>query len=167
MGSAAHSNRNEARVTSSSRSVPARVGLATFAVLLPVCAFAELGGTVRTIEQDRIRMQATVNVRQARRYAVHELTSESGSTVREFVAPDGNIFAVAWEGPFHPDYRQLLGRYFDRLPQSTEVRRARRAPITIDTSAFVFQSFGHFRALAGRAYLPGMVPPGVAMEEIR
>jgi hypothetical protein len=143
------------------------IGMASFAVLLPVRASAELGGTARSIEQDRAKMQASVATRQTQRYAVHELTTGSGSKVREFASPDGSVFAVAWEGPFHPDYQQLLGRYFDQLKRSPQGRRTRRAPLTIDTSAFVFQSFGHFRGLAGRAYVPGMVPAGVGVEEIR
>jgi hypothetical protein len=86
--------------------------------------------------------------------------------------PAGRVFsptwnAVAWQGPFHPDYQKLLGTYFDQLQRATELRRARRAPLTIETPDFVFQSFGHSRALAGRAYIPRMLPAGVGVEEIR
>jgi hypothetical protein len=159
---------NEAMLMVSRRSRRlACVAATSFAMLVPAGASAELGGTAGSIERDRARMQALIAVRQTPRYAVYEMTSESGSTVREFVGTDGAIFAVAWEGPFHPDYQQLLGAYFDRLRPSPDVRRARHAPVLIDTPDFVFQSLGHFRALAGRAYVPRMLPAGVPVEEIR
>ena len=145
--------------------------VAVFAAMLPTRAFAELGGDVKSVERDRVKMKAALTVKPTERYTIHEMTSNTGSTVREFATPDGKIFAVAWQGPFHPDYQQLLGPYFAQLQQATEQsaqqRHARRAPVMIETQGFVFQSFGHFRALAGRAYLAQMVPSGVSLEEIR
>ena len=142
--------------------------IASFAALLPVRAFAELGGDLNSVERDRARMNASIAVRPMGRYTVHEMTAESGSTVREFATPEGKIFAVAWQGPFHPDYQQLLGSYFAQLQQAAaEQRRTRRAPVTIETPGFVFQSFGHFRDLVGRAYIPQMLPAGVGSEDIR
>ena len=142
--------------------------IVSFATMLPARAFAELGGNLNSVERDRVRMNASITVRPMGQYTVHEMTSESGSTLREFASPDGKIFAVAWQGPFHPDYQQVLGAYFAQLQQATgQPRRARRAPVMIETPGFVFESFGHFRDLAGRAYLPQMLPAGVAVEDIR
>jgi hypothetical protein len=136
--------------------------------MLPGRALAELGGDLRSVERDRARMNASVTVTPMGRYTVHEMRSDSGSTVREFATPEGKVFAVAWQGPFHPDYQQLLGSYFAGLQQATaEQRRPRRAPLTIETAGFVFQSFGHFRAIAGRAYVPQALPAGIGMEDIR
>ncbi len=140
---------------------------ASVAMLVPVRASAELGGTIKSVEQDRAKMHAAVAVRQAERYRVYEMTSDSGLTVREFVDAGGTVFAVAWQGPFHPDYQQLLGTYFDQLRRATQARRPRHAPLLIETPDFVFQSLGHPRALAGRAYIPRMLPAGVGVEEIR
>ncbi len=140
----------------------------SFATMLPAPAHAALGGDLNSVERDRVRMKASITVRPMGRYTVHEMVSDSGATVREFANPDGKIFAVAWQGPFHPDYQQLLGSHFAELQQATGERRlTRRAPVTIETPGFVFQSFGHFRALAGRAYLPQLVPAGVGVEEIQ
>ncbi len=142
--------------------------IVSFATMIPARALAELGGDLNSVERDRARMKASVAVRPMGPYTIHEMTSDSGSTVREFATPEGKIFAVAWQGPFHPDYQQLLGLYFAQLQQATGQRRlTRRAPVMIETPGFVFQSFGHFRDLAGRAYVPQMLPPGVAVEEIR
>jgi Protein of unknown function (DUF2844) len=135
--------------------------------LVPVRAFAELGGDLNSVVRDGVRMKAAIAVRPMGRYTIHEMKADSGATVREFAAPDGKIFAVAWQGPFPPDYQQLLGPYFAQLQQATgQQRRTRRAPVMIETPGFVFQSYGHFRALAGRAYVPQMVPAGVGVEDI-
>ena len=145
--------------------------LAALAAMLPVRAFAELGGDLTSVARDRAKMKAAITVKPMQGYTIHEMRSGSGSTVREFATPEGKIFAVAWQGPFQPDYRQLLGPYFDQLQQATkeaaQQRRARRAPVMIETPGFVFQSLGHVRALAGRAYLPQMLPSGVSVEEIK
>ncbi len=141
--------------------------VAAFAALLPARAFAGLGGDITSVARDGAKMRAAIIVRQAERYAIHEMKSESGATVREFTTPEGKVFAVAWEGPSHPDYQQILGPYFAKLQQATGQRRARRAPLLIETPEFVFQSLGHFRALAGRAYLPQLMPADVSAEEVR
>ena len=93
--------------------------IASFAMMLPARAFAELGGDLSSVERDRVRMNASIAVRPMGRYTVHEMTSDSGSTVREFATSEGKIFAVAWQGPFHPDYQQLLGPYFGQVQQGT------------------------------------------------
>jgi hypothetical protein len=146
--------------------------VAAFAAMFPAHAFAELGGDLKSVQRDRAKMKAALTVRQMAGYSIHEMTSGSGSTVREFATPEGKIFAVAWQGSFPPDYKQVLGPYFDQLQQfaqqqATQQRRARRAPVMIETPTFVFQSFGHVRALAGRAYLPQMLPAGVGVEQIQ
>ncbi len=142
-----------------------------FTAVLPARAVAELGGDVKSVERDRAKMKAAITVRPTDRYTIHEMTTGPASTVREFATPDGKVFAIAWQGPFHPDYQQLLGPYFDQLRQAMQQaagqRRARRAPVMIDTPGFVFQSLGHFRGLAGRAYVPQMLPSAVKVEEIR
>jgi hypothetical protein len=136
-------------------------------VLLPAGARADLGGDARSVERDRAKMKASLVVRPMGRYAVHEMTSASGTRVREFATPEGRIFAVAWQGPFHPDYQQLLGSYFPRLQQATGQRRARRAPVVIEAPGFVFQLTGHLRGLAGRAWVPELLPAGVGVEDIQ
>ncbi len=141
--------------------------LALIATFLPARAFAELGGDLRSVERDRAKMMATVTVRPMGRYTVHEMTSDTGTTVREYATPEGKIFAVAWQGPFHPDFQQLLGPYFPQLQQAAAGRRTRRAPVVVETPGFVFVTFGHFRDLAGRAYVPQMVPAGVGVEDIQ
>jgi hypothetical protein len=138
------------------------------AISIAARADAELGGDLRSVERDRARMNAAVSsVHPMGRYTVHEMTADSGATVREFATSDGRIFAVAWRGPVHPDYRQLLGAYFPRLQQAARPRQARRAPVIIDTPEFFFEVAGHVGDMAGRACIPQMVPSGVGAEDIK
>ncbi len=141
--------------------------VASLAVLLPARAFAQLGGDAQSIERVRVQLKASVTVTPMGRYAIHEMKAESGATLREFASPEGRIFGVAWDGPFHPDYQQVLGPYFAQLQQAMQERRARREPVTIRTPDFVFQTYGHLHALGGRAFLPQMLPVGVTPEEVQ
>ncbi len=141
--------------------------VASSATMLPTRAFAALGGDLGSVERDRAKMAAAITVRQMGLFSVHEMTSDTGTTVREFATPQGKVFAVTWQGPFHPDYQQILGTYFAQLQQATAQRRTRRAPVLIETPGFVFQSYGHFRDLSGRAYDPQLVPAGVGVEDIK
>jgi hypothetical protein len=80
------------------------------------------------------------------------------------------VFAVAWDGPWLPDLRQVLGDQFDRYQaamQSRQRARTGRGAVVIDEQGLVVQMSGHPRAFTGRAYLPGLLPAGVQLESIR
>jgi hypothetical protein len=134
-------------------------------------AFASLGGDVRSIDDDRVRMQGALR-QIARRdaFTLHELQTATGVVVREFATSSGTVYAVAWQGPVFPDMRQLLGPYFDRYQQeAARLAQSRRGhgPLTIDLGDVVVQTGGHARAFSGRAYVPRLLPAGVAVESIR
>ena len=57
-------------------------------------------------------------------YTVHEMQSSSGTAVREYVSSTGTVFAVAWQGPWLPDLRQLLGPYFDDYQRALQTASA-------------------------------------------
>jgi hypothetical protein len=91
-------------------------------------------------------------------------------TVREFVSSAGKVFAVAWQGPIHPDLQQLLGTYYEQYTQAVQAQRATRkgrGPLLIQEPGLVVQVSGHMRAFVGRAYVPQMMPAGVKVEDIR
>jgi len=136
-----------------------------FAFTLP--AHAALGESEATVEADRNQMRGTLNVSRTYRYSVHEMVLPSGTTVREYVSPAGVVFGVAWEGPFMPDLRQLLGSYYEQYGAAVKARHAGRAPLVIDEPRLVVRSSGHMRAFAGQAFLPGIVPQGVGVEELK
>ena len=58
-------------------------------------------------------------------YTVQELRSDS-VTLREYVAPTGVIFAIAWNGLIHPDLTPLLGSYAGEY--RTALRHSRENP---------------------------------------
>ena len=136
----------------------------------PGRATAELGGTVTSVNDDRVRLQgALVRINQVGPYYLHEIRTAAGTTVREFVS-GGTVFGVAWEGPWQPNLRPLLGPYFDRYSQALQSsRRDRRGrgPVHIRDGDLVVEMRGHPRAFSGRAYLMPLVPQGVDVGTIK
>ena len=135
-------------------------------ILLTNSAFAALGGDVSSVQADQAQMKAQRRVTQTNAYVVHEMQAETGTTVREFVSPQGKVFGVSWQGPSRPDLQQLLGSYYEEYNQNAPTRRS-HGPVTIQTPNMMIQFGGHQRALTGRAFVPGMVPNGVQIEEIK
>ena len=147
------------------------IGVVTALIALSADVSASLGRDASTIETDRVRMQgALLRIARNDAYTVHELRSASGTTVREYVSSNGIVFAVAWQGPWLPDLRQMLGPYFDdylRAVQSTTGQRRARGSLTIDLRDLTVQMSGHPRAFSGRAYVPRLMPLRVQAETIR
>ena len=133
-------------------------------------AWASLGGDAASIQADQVHLQSTRTTKPSESYTVHEIQSATGTVVREYVSPEGKVFAIAWHGPWLPDLRQLLGGYFEQYRaalQSRSSARMVRKPVVIDQPGLVVQIGGHMRAFAGRAYVPGMLPSGVRAEDIQ
>ena len=144
------------------------VAISTFAA--SVQAFAALGEDAGSVQADTARMQGSLRTTQSQAFTVHEITAATGTTVREFASPSGKIFAVAWQGPWLPNMRQLLSSYFtqyEQALQSSGPAHAGRRPLLIDQPGLVVQSGGHMRSFSGRAYIPQMMPQGVRAEDIR
>jgi hypothetical protein len=138
---------------------------------LPGAAFASLGGSTTTVDADRVHVQgALMRIVRNNAYALHEIRSASGTTIREYVDSSGTVFAVAWDGPWLPDFRQVLGEHFDHYQAAMNARRQARVArgvVVIDDGGLVVQMSGHPRAFAGRAYLSNRLPAGIQLESIR
>lgn len=155
--------------------LPATTVVLTMVILMVILttalpAFAALGGDASSVQADQARMQGSLRTTQAEAYTLHEIRAATGTVVREYVSPSGKVFAVAWQGPWPPDMRQLLATYFAQYQQALQSQansRAGRRPLLIQQPGFVVQSGGHMRSFAGRAYIPQMLPQGVSAEEIR
>ena len=135
-----------------------------------VPAFAGLGEDVSSVLADQTHMQASLRTTQTPAYTLHEIQAPTGTTVREYVSSSGKVFAVSWQGPWLPDMRQILASYFEEYQQAAQAQLSShngRRPLMISQPEFVFQSSGHMRSFAGRAYIPSMLPQGVSMEAIR
>jgi hypothetical protein len=154
---------------------PARVARMAFLplalTLLPTGAFAALGGGVTTVDADRVHLEgALMRIVRNDAFALHEIRSASGTMIREYVNPSGVVFAVAWDGAWLPDLRQVLGDHFDRyqaVMRSRQRARTGRGAVVIDEPGLVVQMSGHPRAFKGRAYLPALLPAGLQLESIR
>ncbi|MGB7600075.1 MAG: DUF2844 domain-containing protein [Candidatus Sulfotelmatobacter sp.] len=137
-------------------------------------AWAALGGDITSIQSDQVHMQGTIRTTAKSSYSVHEIQSSAGTVVREYVASTGNsagkVFAVAWQSPWPPDMRQLLGSYFEQYLQAAKAQSASRLgrrPVMIDQPGLVVQISGHPRSFTGRAYVPQMLPSDVRAEDIQ
>jgi len=145
----------------------AALGALFLAALAPRIASATLGEPEVTVQTDVARAHASIKSSQDRAsYRVHEIQLPSGTVMREFVAPNGNVFAVAWQGPTRPDLRQALGQYFDTYASAPRSKLADRRHVQIQQGDLVVQAGGHMRALSGRAYLLSAVPSGVDLGDL-
>jgi len=144
--------------------------LSAMMLMIALPAFAGLGEAASSVQADQAHMQGSLRTTQTEAYTVHEIKAATGTVVREYVSTSGKVFAVAWQGPWPPDMRQILAGYFEQYQQAVQAQasaRAGRRPLLIEQPGFVVQSGGHMRSFAGRAYIPEMLPQGVGKEEIR
>lgn len=137
-------------------------------------ARAALGGDITSVQADQLHMQGNVRTTVTASYTVHQIQSAAGTVVREYVSSvsgsAGKVFGIAWQGPWPPDMRQLLGSYFEQYAQAANAQgatRVGRRPLVIEGPGLVVQVGGHPRAFVGRAYVPEMLPTGVGVEEIQ
>ncbi|WP_429324689.1 DUF2844 domain-containing protein [Paraburkholderia sp. GAS348] len=127
---------------------------------LSFAAHATLGQNASTVDSDLTRLHAVAHTSTTQSaYSVHLITMPSGTLVREYVAPNGIVFGVAWQGPTLPDLKSMLGTSFDQYVAATATRRG--TPLAVSNNDLVVFSGGHLRAFAGHAYLPQAVPAGV------
>jgi hypothetical protein len=137
------------------------------ATLGPRIAGATLGEPEITVQSDVAQLRASIKSSEDRAgYRVHEIQLPGGTLLREFIAPDGNVFAVAWQGPTRPDLRQVLGQYFGAFGSTPRSKFSDRRHVQIQQGDFVLQSGGHMRALSGRAYLQSAIPSGVNLGDL-
>jgi len=100
-------------------------------------------------------------------YSVSTTTLASGTTVREYVGANGIVFAVAWNGPFLPDLRELLGQHFAAFTsESARLPKAGRGPVRVAQPDVTIESTGHMRAYAGRAWVNSLLPAGFDKDTI-
>jgi Protein of unknown function (DUF2844) len=151
----------------STRSRRWALGAALFLQALAVAACAGLGGNVGSVEADQLKMKGTLRTTVGAAFTVHEITSPAGTVVREYVAPSGVVFAVAWRGPKMPDLQTTLGTYFNQFTAAPRPEHPNHAHFSVNQPNFVLQSSGHMRAYSGRAYDPSLLPQGVAVTDIQ
>jgi hypothetical protein len=145
------------------------LGLAAAFLTFAVRVEATLGEVEDSVVSDETALVAKRVSKTVRNgYTVQEIRSDS-VIVREYIAPTGVVFAIAWNGLIHPDLTPLLGSYDDEY--QTALRHTPREPgrrrLHIQTNQIVVEKWGHMRNLQGRAYIPALIPPGVNVDEIK
>ncbi len=140
---------------------------AIWAALSAHPAHATLGEPESTVAAEAQQLKVSVKATQRTGYRMHEMQLPSGTRLREFADTGGTVFAVDWTGPSKPDLRQALGKYFDVYVAAAKTRRAVRSPLRIREPGFAMDAGGHMRAFTGRAYLPGSVPAGTSVDDLR
>ena len=159
------------RVTNARFLVLVRYAMPALLFMCPITVDASLGGGTSSIDADRVAHQgALIRIAQSGAYATHEIQTASGTIVREYLSSTGTVFAVAWQGPWVPDLRQLLGPYFEQYQSAVRTAKANRrghGPLSIEEAGLVVEVSGHSRAFSGRVYVPQLMPQGVQAENIR
>jgi hypothetical protein len=127
-------------------------------------AEATLGGDTASVQTNQEHLGAARQVQRLKTGERHELVLPSGILVREYVSPDGAVYAITWHGPRMPDLRELLGPYFAQLVESDSRPREGIHRMTMTGPDLVVRSSGHRGSFAGRAWVPSLVPAGVDPE---
>jgi hypothetical protein len=130
---------------------------------LPLAALGALGDAPGAPEAESLPLRTSARTVSGTAYSVVEMQTPLGVTIREFQTAEGMVFAVSWKGPFKPDLRQLLGRYFAAFQSAPREQRSRRSRTQsqITLPEVVVHSGGRPRAFAGLAYVPALLPVGV------
>jgi hypothetical protein len=145
----------------------AAAGTVLFGCSLP--ALASLGGTADSVQSDGAAMRANVQTMQHSTYTVHAMALPGGTVVDEYLSTAGQVFAVAWHGPFPPPMQQILGEYFQQYSDALQAKPKAygHRPLDIEQSGLVIQTAGHMRSHFGRVYLPNQLPQGVTASQIQ
>jgi hypothetical protein len=139
-------------------------------VLLPLAASASLGGDVASVHEDQAHMKGTLKSTQAKAFTIHEISASTKTVIKEYVSPDGKVFAITWHGQFVPNMQQLLGTYYQQFADAAAKQREGHfghRPLNIQEPGLVVQNGGHMRFYFGRAYVPAMLPQGVTTDDIQ
>jgi hypothetical protein len=140
---------------------------ALLVLALSPSAHAALGEPASSLQSDRMQMKAAVPVATSKlNYSVHEMTTANSIVIREYIA-GGNVFGVTWHGPRMPDLKQLMGSYFETYKNEAAVKHAGHAHLAIRRQELVVGASGHMRSFSGFAYVPSMLPSGVAERDLQ
>jgi len=141
--------------------------LACTLTLMSSPAHAVLGGNADSVQDDAAQLKATRKAATRANLPVHELTLESGTVVREYLTPAGQVFALSWQGPAMPNLQQLLGSSFERFTAAARQPHGGHRLLQVRDSDLVIESRGRPRNFSGKAYLPSLMPANVTADQIQ
>jgi hypothetical protein len=131
-------------------------------------AWASLGGDVGSVGADNVQFKGQLVSTPMLQYDRHDITTDSG-TVHEYLSHAGKVFAVTWQGPRPPDLRQLFGSYFEPFQSATaaQSRPGMHRQVSVAQPDFVVHAVALLRTFQGKAYVPSLVPAGVAVADLK
>ena len=130
-------------------------------------AWAALGEYEGSIGLDQQILRGEIREEAHTGYKLHQIITSDGALVREYVSPEGKVFAISWHAHSLPNLAQLLGAYFPRVQQASQTRTQRGGPLVIRNADFVFFRGGRMMDFHGTAYLPGLLPKNVSAGVVR
>lgn len=133
-----------------------------------VAADAVLGGSASTTEHDRAMMNGRRHSVQRAGYTV-ETIEAPGVVIREYVSPDGIVFAVAWrQQKGIVNLEQLLGPYYAEYSRAVlnQPRRSQRFR-HVETEHAIIETGGRMGAVWGRAWAGSLLPSGISQDSIK
>ncbi|MBV8468630.1 MAG: DUF2844 domain-containing protein [Burkholderiaceae bacterium] len=130
-------------------------------------AHAVLGGSADTVQSDAAQLGAKRQIAARSDYQVHELSLASGTVVREYLTPAGQVFGLSWQGPAMPNLQQLLGDSFKRFKAAAQQPHGGHRQLQVRDDDLVIESRGRPRNFSGKAYLPQLMPANVSADQIQ
>ncbi len=130
-------------------------------------AHAGLGETVTSVARDRAALGADTQTTTAMpMYDRHAFTTAGGTSVREFAAHDGTVFAVNFSGPTMPDLKTVLGTHYDAYMAAAQARHRNHHVLSFEADGVVVTIVKFQRGFQGAAHVPAAVPNGVSVQEL-
>lgn len=126
-------------------------------------AQAQLGSTLPADDGAQLRLLTPGNVR------MRSTVDLGGTTINEYAAADGTVFAYTWQGPTMPDLTRMLGRYADAYRTNAASKLATSGNLhasRVEQPDVIVESGGQMRSYIGRAWLPRAMPPGFAAADL-
>jgi len=155
------------RISRAARALPGLLPLGLAWIAAP--AWASLGGDVGSVGADSVQFKGQLVSSAMLQYDRHDITTNAGTVVHEYLSHAGKVFAVTWQGPRPPDLRQLFGSYFEPFQSAAaaQSRPGMHRQVSVVQADFVVHAVALLRAFQGKAYVPSLVPAGVAVAELK
>ncbi|AXE31133.1 hypothetical protein DK842_15305 [Chromobacterium phragmitis] len=134
--------------------------------LMPGLACAALGQKIDLSPSAPVAGRQMTAAPNGAPYRVVQDQDAAGRVIRQYVAADGTVFAVAWSGATLPNLQQLLGSYFQAYRQAQQANRHGLNVMRGTIGGMVVQTRGRVGDFAGFAYDAALVPAGVSPEQL-
>jgi hypothetical protein len=143
---------------------------AVFAIFAASEAHATLGASAASIETDRVATKTAHALLHETVYTRHELTNQK-LKLHEFSANDtGKVFALAWQGSMHPDFKTLLGDYYPEFEAAyAQAKKSHHhgGVISAESENLHFELGGRMSSVYGQVWIKSTLPTGMDRHEIQ